>query len=43
MDDMKRGFAAAARNDRCKGFTVGRTLFAGPSREWLAGTIDDAR
>ncbi|WP_275286578.1 bifunctional 5-dehydro-2-deoxygluconokinase/5-dehydro-2-deoxyphosphogluconate aldolase [Halomonas elongata] len=43
MDDMKRGFAAAARNDWCKGFTVGRTLFAGPSREWLAGTIDDAR
>ncbi|PSJ21628.1 5-dehydro-2-deoxygluconokinase [Halomonas sp. ND22Bw] len=43
MDDMKRGFAAAARNARCKGFTVGRTLFAGPGREWLAGTIDDAQ
>lgn len=43
MDDMKRGLVAAARHDRCKGFTVGRTLFAGPSREWLAGTIDDAQ
>ncbi|ATJ84698.1 5-dehydro-2-deoxygluconokinase [Halomonas beimenensis] len=42
MEDMKRGFSAAARNGQCKGFTVGRTLFAGPSREWLAGSIDDA-
>lgn len=41
MEDMKRGFSAAARNGQCKGFTVGRTLFAGPSREWFAGSIDD--
>lgn len=41
MDDMKRGFAAAARHGRCKGFTVGRTLFAAPSRDWLAGNLDD--
>ncbi|MEG3115259.1 5-dehydro-2-deoxygluconokinase [Salinicola sp. 4072] len=43
MEEMKRGFAAAARHRQCKGFTVGRTLFAGPSREWLAGDLDDAQ
>lgn len=41
MEEMKRGFAAAARHRQCKGFTVGRTLFAGPSREWLANDLDD--
>jgi len=43
MADMKHGFAVAARHGQCKGFTVGRTLFAAPSREWLAGEIDDAQ
>ncbi|WP_280552868.1 5-dehydro-2-deoxygluconokinase [Halomonas sp. 25-S5] len=43
MDKMKRGFSAAARHDWCKGFTVGRTLFADPSRKWLAGAFDDAQ
>ncbi|MBZ9559393.1 MULTISPECIES: 5-dehydro-2-deoxygluconokinase [unclassified Modicisalibacter] len=43
MEAMKRGFAAAATHRRCKGFTVGRTLFAGPSREWLAGVLDDTQ
>ncbi|NIC37622.1 5-dehydro-2-deoxygluconokinase [Halomonas desiderata] len=42
MEEMKRGFGYAARQARCKGFTVGRTLFAAASREWLAGRIDDA-
>ncbi|MGM0544444.1 MAG: bifunctional 5-dehydro-2-deoxygluconokinase/5-dehydro-2-deoxyphosphogluconate aldolase [Pseudomonadota bacterium] len=42
MDDMKRGFEAAANHACCKGFTVGRTLFASASRDWLAGRIDDA-
>ncbi|MFQ3790133.1 bifunctional 5-dehydro-2-deoxygluconokinase/5-dehydro-2-deoxyphosphogluconate aldolase [Halomonas sp. A29] len=42
MDEMKNGFGPAARQMRCKGFTVGRTLFAEASREWLAGRIDDA-
>ncbi|MCM2971776.1 bifunctional 5-dehydro-2-deoxygluconokinase/5-dehydro-2-deoxyphosphogluconate aldolase [Larsenimonas suaedae] len=41
MAEMKRGFEAAAGVDQCKGFTVGRTLFARPSRDWLAGHIDD--
>lgn len=42
MEEMKRGFAPAARQPHCKGFTVGRTLFAAASREWLASRIDDA-
>ncbi|MGP9807858.1 bifunctional 5-dehydro-2-deoxygluconokinase/5-dehydro-2-deoxyphosphogluconate aldolase [Halomonas sp. AOP12-C2-37] len=42
MDDMKRGFEEAAKHACCKGFTVGRTLFASASRDWLAGRIDDA-
>lgn len=43
MEEMKRGFAPAARQPHCKGFTVGRTLFAAASREWLGGRIDDAQ
>ncbi|WP_016855610.1 bifunctional 5-dehydro-2-deoxygluconokinase/5-dehydro-2-deoxyphosphogluconate aldolase [Halomonas smyrnensis] len=43
MEDMKRGFSAAARHAQCKGFTVGRTLFSAPSRDWLAGRIDDGQ
>jgi 5-dehydro-2-deoxygluconokinase len=43
MDDMKRGFTAAARHPQCKGFTVGRTLFSAPSRDWLAGNLDDGQ
>lgn len=42
MEELKRGFAPAARQPHCKGFTVGRTLFAAASREWLAGRIGDA-
>ena len=41
MEDMKRGFENAARHPCCKGFTVGRTLFASASRDWLAGRLDD--
>lgn len=43
MDDLKRSFVVAARYTQCKGFTVGRTLFTTPSRDWLAGTINDAK
>nr|WP_298249463.1 5-dehydro-2-deoxygluconokinase [uncultured Halomonas sp.] len=42
MEEVKRGFGPAARHPRCKGFTVGRTLFATASRDWLAEHIDDA-
>lgn len=42
MDDMKRDFENAAKHTCCRGFTVGRTLFASACRDWLAGRIDDA-
>lgn len=41
MTEMKAGFQIAHRHDICKGFTVGRTLFAAPSRDWLAERLDD--
>ena len=40
--ELARGFAAASRCDKVKGFAVGRTLFAEPARLWLARQIDDA-
>ncbi|MGB0848844.1 MAG: bifunctional 5-dehydro-2-deoxygluconokinase/5-dehydro-2-deoxyphosphogluconate aldolase, partial [Thiolinea sp.] len=41
MEAVKQGFQVAAQYPVCKGFTVGRTLFAQPARRWLAGEIDD--
>lgn len=38
---LKKGFDATVGHDVVKGFAVGRTLFGAPSREWLAGNIDD--
>src|SRR4029434_8681030 len=42
IDELKRGFAAAARSRTCRGFAVGRTIFGEPARAWLANAIDDA-
>ncbi|CAG22348.1 bifunctional 5-dehydro-2-deoxygluconokinase/5-dehydro-2-deoxyphosphogluconate aldolase [Photobacterium profundum] len=39
--ELKAGFAAAANQPLVKGFAVGRTIFGQPSRDWLAGKIDD--
>ena len=41
QDELQAGFNAAAKSGIVKGFAVGRTLFGEPSREWLAGKIDD--
>jgi 5-dehydro-2-deoxygluconokinase len=41
LDDLKAQFAGAAACSLVKGFAVGRTIFAEPAREWLAGRIDD--
>ena len=41
MAKLKAGFDASAGIDVCKGFTIGRTIFASPGRKWLAGGIDD--
>ena len=40
--ELKAGFDATVGHDIVKGFAVGRTLFGDPSRQWLAGNIDDA-
>lgn len=40
---LAESFALAARHDLVKGFAVGRTIFAGPARDWLSGRIDDAQ
>jgi 5-dehydro-2-deoxygluconokinase len=39
---LAEGFRNARASTTCRGFAVGRTIFQEPSRQWLAGTIDDA-
>ena len=41
METVKAGFIEAAKYDICKGFTVGRTLFAEASEQWLQDKLDD--
>ncbi len=38
---LAESFRAAAHAPICKGFAVGRSLFAGPAEAWFAGHIDD--
>jgi len=39
---LAAGFVDAATSQTCRGFAVGRTIFADCARAWLAGEIDDA-
>ncbi len=41
LEEVAAGFGLAASSRSCKGFTVGRSIFHGPSEDWLAGRIDD--
>ena len=41
LPELKKGFDQSAGIDICKGFTVGRSLFGTPSREWLANRLND--
>jgi 5-dehydro-2-deoxygluconokinase len=41
VDHLAQGFRAAAGQPRCKGFAVGRSLFADAASAWFAGQIDD--
>lgn len=41
-DALWQGFCAAAGQPLCKGFAVGRSLFADAAARWFAGTLDDA-
>ena len=40
--DLASAFALAARQPLVKGFAVGRTIYAEPGRDWMAGRTDDA-
>lgn len=40
-EGLREAFNTSSGIDVCKGFMVGRTIFGKPSREWLAGNIDD--
>jgi len=42
VDTLAAGFAEARGSATCRGFAVGRTIFKGPSAEWLEGKLDDA-
>ena len=38
---LRQGFEAAAAQPLCKGFAVGRSLFADAAEAWFAGQLDD--
>ncbi|OIN12488.1 bifunctional 5-dehydro-2-deoxygluconokinase/5-dehydro-2-deoxyphosphogluconate aldolase [Oceanisphaera psychrotolerans] len=40
-DELRVGFNAAAGKALVKGFAIGRSIFGAPSRDWLAGRLDD--
>ena len=40
-EELRQGFNNSAGFAICKGFAVGRTIFGAPSRQWLAGDIDN--
>jgi len=40
-DELQASFNASAGFDICKGFTVGRTIFTKPSKQWLNNQLDD--
>jgi 5-dehydro-2-deoxygluconokinase len=41
-EQLWEAFCTAARQPICKGFAVGRTLFAAAAQAWFEGTLDDA-
>jgi 5-dehydro-2-deoxygluconokinase len=40
--DLARSFVAAAPHAVCKGFAVGRSIFAEPAAAWFGHRMDDA-
>ena len=40
-EELAEAFRTAALQPWCKGFAVGRSIFAEPARQWFAGEIDD--
>ncbi len=42
VEELKAGFYAAAGQEVCKGFAIGRTIFSAPTKAWLRNDISDA-
>ena len=42
QSELECAFEAAAKTPCVRGFAVGRTIFAEPAGDWLAGRLDDA-
>lgn len=42
ISSLREGLAIAAPFDICRGFAVGRSIFADAAELWFAGTMDDA-
>ena len=42
VEVLREGFRAARGSKTCRGFTVGRTIFYEPARQWFMGELDDA-
>lgn len=40
--ELMQAFRDSAAFPVCRGFAIGRTIFAKPSQDWLAGKLDDA-
>ena len=40
-EDLQKSFDLAAPHAICRGFAVGRSIFAGAATAWFAGTMDD--
>ncbi len=41
-DELARAFAVARRQPLCRGFAIGRSIFADPAKAWFAGEITDS-
>ncbi|MDE2448599.1 MAG: 5-dehydro-2-deoxygluconokinase [Gammaproteobacteria bacterium] len=41
-EELAEAFREAAESRACRGFAIGRTIFQGPSLNWLRGEIEDA-
>ena len=40
-EQLAESFAAASSEPYCRGFAIGRSIYAAPARQWLAGEIED--
>lgn len=41
IEQIAQSFSAAAGHELVKGFAIGRSIFYGPAKAWLSGSIDD--